>query len=346
MSRPLPRRLLRVRRFRAVVTFATVVLMIMLAACSGASSESSGGASEGGGGASEGGGGGGGEPDRVVFGTVPIAGTAVVHVADQAGYFEEVNIDVEVADAVQFEDIAPNVVNGTYNFGTISVGTVAAAINQNLPIQIVPNTYHFNGEQQLMASSDSDIQAIEDLRGATVGLGGLNNNFHAGVVAQLEEAGVSRDEVEFTLIPPPEIPGALRNGTIDAGQINEPFITAEGDAFRAVIPEPFAPFGENACNNYVIVNRQWAQENPELLERFLEAYNRGAELAASDRDAVVEAVASYTEIEPEVLEQMNMPGFGPDLKKDSFEATVQGMLELGFLEEEVTVEEAFYDESA
>jgi NitT/TauT family transport system substrate-binding protein len=107
-----------------------------------------------------------------------------------------------------------------------------------------------------------------------------------------------------------------------------------------------APFGENACNNYVIVNSQWAQDNPELVERFVEAYNRGAELAASDTDAVVEAVASYTEIEPEVLEQMNMPGFGSDLKKDSFEATVQGMLELGFLEEEVTVKQAFYDESA
>jgi hypothetical protein len=44
-----------------------------------------------------------------------------------------------------------------------------------------------------------------------------------------------------------------------------------------------------------------------------------------------------------VLQEMNMPGFGPDLKQDSFEATVQGMLELGFLEEAPTVEEAFYD---
>jgi NitT/TauT family transport system substrate-binding protein len=340
--RPLPPRLLRTRTYRTAVAVVTLLLMLALAACSPAESEGGAGASEGGGGASEGGGG---ESDSVVFGTVPIAGTAAVHVTQQAGYFEDANIDVEIANAAQFEDIVPNVVNGNYTFGTISVGTVAAAINENLPIQIVANTYHFNGEQQLMASADSDIQAIEDLRGTTVGLGGLNNNFHAGIVAQLEEAGVSRDEVEFTLIPPPEIPGALSNGTIDAGQINEPFITSEGDAFRSIIPEPFAPFGENACNNYVIVNSQWAQDNPELLERFLEAYNRGAELAAADPDAVVEAVASYTEIEPEVLEQMNMPGFGSDLKKDSFEATIQGMLELGFLDEEVTVEQAFYDES-
>jgi ABC-type nitrate/sulfonate/bicarbonate transport system substrate-binding protein len=340
--RPFAPRLLRTRTYRTAVAVVTVLLMLALAACSPAESEGGAGASEGGGAASEGGGG---ESDSVVFGTVPIAGTAAVHVTQQAGYFEEANIDVEIANAAQFEDIVPNVVNGTYTFGTISVGTVASAINQNLPIQIVANTYHFNGEQQLMASSDGDIETIEDLRGTTIGLGGLNNNFHAGIVAQMEEAGVSRDEVEFTLIPPPEIPGALRNGTIDAGQINEPFITSEGDAFRPIIPEPFAPFGENACNNYVIVNSQWAQDNPELLERFLEAYNRGAELAASDPDKVVEAVASYTEIEPEVLAQMNMPGFGSDLKKDSFEATVQGMLELGFLEEEVTVEQAFYDES-
>lgn len=327
----------RTRTRRTVVALTTVVLMILLAACSSAESEGGGGASEGGAAA--------GGSDQVVFGTVPIAGTAAVHVAQQAGFFDDAGIDVEIANAAQFEDIVPNVVNGTYTFGTISVGTVASAINENLPIQIVANTYHFNGEQQLMVSADSDIESLEDLRGTTVGLGGLNNNFQAGIVAQLEEAGVSRDEVEFTLIPPPEIPGALSNGTIDAGQINEPFITSEGDAFRSIIPEPFAPFGENACNNYVIVNSQWAQDNPELLERFVAAYNQGADLAASDTDAVVEAVSGYTEIEPEVLEQMNMPGFGSDLKKDSFEATVQGMVELGFLDEEVTVEEAFYDES-
>jgi len=37
-----------------------------------------------------------------------------------------------------------------------------------------------------------------------------------------------------------------------------------------------------------------------------------------------------------------MPGFGSDLRKESFAATVQGMYDLGFLKRIVTVDEGFW----
>jgi hypothetical protein len=39
---------------------------------------------------------------------------------------------------------------------------------------------------------------------------------------------------------------------------------------------------------------------------------------------------------------MTMPGFGSDLRKESFQATVQGMYDLRFLKRIVTVDEAFW----
>jgi NitT/TauT family transport system substrate-binding protein len=84
--------------------------------------------------------------DQVVFGTVPIAGDAAAWVGRDAGYFEEEGIDLEIADAVQFANIVADVMAGTYNFGTVSVGTAAQAIIEGLPIQIVANTYHSAGE--------------------------------------------------------------------------------------------------------------------------------------------------------------------------------------------------------
>jgi NitT/TauT family transport system substrate-binding protein len=280
--------------------------------------------------------------DEVVFGTVPIAGTAAAWVGDDAGYFEEAGIDLEIADAVQFANIVADVMAGTYQFGTVSVGTAAQAIIEGLPIKIVANTYHSAGEQRLMVLSDGPIETIADLEGKHIGLGGLNNNFQAGIIAQMKEAGVDTSTVTFTLISPPDLPASLRNAVVDAAQINEPGIVGAGDEFRAVIPEPFKPFGENPCNNYVIVRADWAEENAELVERFLAAYNKGAELAASDKDAVIRAVMSFSEIPEETLQAMTMPGFGSDLRKESFEATIQGMHDLGFLKRIVTVEEAFW----
>jgi ABC-type nitrate/sulfonate/bicarbonate transport system substrate-binding protein len=90
------------------------------------------------------------------------------------------------------------------------------------------------------------------------------------------------------------------------------------------------------------VRTDWADQNKELVERFLTAYNKGAELAASDKSTVVKAVMSFSEIPKETLEKMTMPGFGSDLRKDSFDATIKGMYELGFLKKIVTADEAFW----
>ena len=280
--------------------------------------------------------------DAVVFGTVPIAGTAAAWVGKDAGYFEKAGIGLEIANAVQFANIVADIMAGTYNFGTVSVGTAAQAIIEGLPIKIVANTYHSAGEQRLMALSSGPIKTIADLKGKRIGLGGLNNNFQAGIIAQMKEAGVDTSTVTFTLISPPDLPASLRNGVVDAAQINEPGIVGAGDKFTAIIPEPFKPFGENPCNNYVIVRTDWAAQNKELVERFLTAYNRGAELAATDKSRVVKAVMSFSEIPKETLEKMTMPGFGSDLRKESFQATVQGMYDLRFLKRIVTVDEAFW----
>jgi hypothetical protein len=65
-------------------------------------------------------------------------------------------------------------------------------------------------------------------------------------------------------------------------------------------------------------------------------------LAATDKSRVVKAVMSFSEIPKETLEKMTMPGFGSDLRKESFKATVQGMYDLRFLKRIVTVDEAFW----
>jgi NitT/TauT family transport system substrate-binding protein len=280
--------------------------------------------------------------DKVVFGTVPIAGTSAAFVGKDAGYFEEAGIDLEIANAVQFANIVADVMAGTYQFGTVSVGTAAQAIIEGLPIKIVANTYHSAGEQKLMALSSGPIKSIADLKGKHIGLGGLNNNFQAGIIAQMKEAGVDPSTVTFTLISPPDLPASLRNGVVDAAQVNEPGIVGAGDAFTAIIPEPFKPFGEQPCNNYVIVRTDWADQNKDVVQRFLTAYNKGAELAAKDKEAVIKAVMSFSEIPKETLEKMTMPGFGSDLRKESFEATINGMYDLGFLKRKVTIEEAFW----
>jgi NitT/TauT family transport system substrate-binding protein len=280
--------------------------------------------------------------DKINFATVPIAGTAAVYVGNTAGYFKNANIDISIVNATSFANIVPLVVNGSNQFGTVSLATAAAAIIQGLPIKIVANTYFFNGEQQLMSLTSGKVKTVSDLSGKTIGLGALNNNFQAGIITQMKTAKVDLSTVKFVLLPAGNLAAALRAGTVDAAQINEPDIAGAGDTFTAIMSQPFQPFGLHAANNYVIVNTIWAAKNKKLVDRFVSAYNLGADRAASDLEAVVAAVSSYSTIPAETLREMNMPGFGSALQKGSYTQTISKMFALGYLSRNVSWKEAFY----
>jgi NitT/TauT family transport system substrate-binding protein len=283
-----------------------------------------------------------GPPISVTIGSVPIAGYAALWVGDAAGFFKDANINLTIAKAAAFANIVASLQSGEYQFGSVGAGTVISALTQNVPLTIVATAYYSDGEQQVMVPANSPIKTITDLAGKRIGLGAMNNNFQASIVLLMKAAGVDTSKVNFTLIPPANLAASLRNGTVDAAQINEPDIAANGSAFRAIIPRPFASFGTKPVSSYVIANTTWAAAHPDIVSRFVAAYNRGAELAASDKQAVIKAIASISTTPIDTLQKMIIPGFTSDLLIPSFTTTSESMYNLGFVTRIVTPAEAFY----
>lgn len=321
-SAVVPRRRTRARWFAPAAVGAAFTLL--LSACS--SSGSSGGS--------------GGLP-TVTYGTVPIAGTAPVYVGVQQGLFKKAGINVKIESASAINNIVPGVVSGTYDVGFQSLGGVGSAIAAGLPVKVIGQIYYHVKEQEVMVKAGGPIQKVSDLKGKTIALGALNNNYQAGVIKILQENGLKASDVKFTTLPTDQIASAVESGQVAAGQINEPYIAQNAGKLTTIL-DGLSPFGSKPANVYAIVNSHWADSHKDLVTKFIQGLARAEALSAKNRSVVDKAVGSFTDISPDLIAKMNMPGFGTDLLEQSFNAQLKLMYSLGFLKKLVTSKDAFY----
>jgi NitT/TauT family transport system substrate-binding protein len=283
------------------------------------------------------------EPVHVKFAQVPIAGMAPVWIAQERGFFEEEGVIVE-NEAVTNPPVGiANVAGGKTEFAFAAAGSILTAVSENVPLKVVSPRYFSHKEQGIYVKADSPIKTVADLKGKRIAFGSLNSNSHAGVMVQLEQAGVKATDVKAILIPVPDLPATLRSGRVDAAQIIEPQISAEGDKIRPLLPDMFVPFGDGAIVSQVVTSEKWAKENPEVLAAFQRGLAKGQQLAASDESAVRAAVAKNTETPPALLEKMTLPAYGTDMAKESTQKTAEIMVEKGFIKKMPDLATLFID---
>jgi NitT/TauT family transport system substrate-binding protein len=106
----------------------------------------------------------------------------------------------------------------------------------------------------------------------------------------LQENGISGVHYPSQPIPFPEMASFLSKGKISAAVMPEPFASQAMQSIGAV---PIADLNQGATQSFPIegyvVTKQWAQQNPNTLKRFLAALEAGQEIADTSRAAVEQA---------------------------------------------------------
>lgn len=163
-----------------------------------------------------------------------------------AGLLEDVPYDIEWKEFTSGPPLLE-----ALNAGSIHVGGVgntpplfaAAAGSEIKAVQAA--TYGGEGDA-IVVAEDSPIQEVADLLGKKVAVAeGSSANYH--LLAQLQEAGLSYDDVEIQNLQPADALTAFGAGHIDAWAIWEPFTSqAELDNGARVIAT-----GSELANGYV-----------------------------------------------------------------------------------------------
>ncbi|MEL6816837.1 MAG: ABC transporter substrate-binding protein, partial [Cyanobacteria bacterium J06598_3] len=218
----------------------------------------------------------------------------IVDVTCLEGYFEKVGLDVEMSPYSSGGAMVPALAAGevdiTWFFPFPSLTAYATGVDLEV---VLLDHAPMTAERLIAGDAVADATALKGKAvGVTIGTSG-----HHSLLAALDQAGLSQDEVTLVNLKPSEMAAAFSAKQIDAawtwepaaGKLNElggkDIATAESVGAYAV-----ALWG---------VRKEFAQENPEVMMKFMEAWDMAQQDYLADNKAGQKWEAERLNLTPE-----------------------------------------------
>jgi NitT/TauT family transport system substrate-binding protein len=293
---------------------------------------------------SGGGGGGDGGPTTLKVGVIPIADVAPLYLGMKQGFFEDEQLTIKPQLAEGGAAITPAVVSGDFQIGFSNTISLLIAASQNLPVEIISQGVLAGKSEEdawadLLVLKDGPVKDPKDLEGKTIAVNTLKNICEVTIKASLEKEGVDIDALKFAEVPFPDMNAALEAERVDGACVVEPFVS-QGKAGKAVGIDPFyvrtAP--DLTVATY-FTSKQYAEQNADVVDRFVTAMNKSLTYAQSHPDEVRQVLLDYTEIPPEAAEQIKLPVWREDLNRPTIELLSELSKKYGLIEEEPDLDE-------
>ncbi|CAN5887465.1 ABC transporter substrate-binding protein [soil metagenome] len=145
----------------------------------------------------------------------------LAYIAQEKGYFEKNNVDVNITLNQDYADAVRDYSNGEYDGMFIVYSDALIQNAEGIDTKVVYNIDTSYYADVILGSVDN----LTDVKGKKVGVEGINTFSHIFMLKSLENVGLSEGDVEFVNILGQNIPEALVNNKIVAGHVYEPFVT-------------------------------------------------------------------------------------------------------------------------
>jgi NitT/TauT family transport system substrate-binding protein len=293
------------------------------------------------------------EVTSIVIDAVPTADAAGLYIAEDAGYFAQQGLNVKIVP----------INGGEYGMGDLQTGKVQliegnyvsfilaqsagkfAAPNPNNPAQTEPSkpidmrliadsSQMQTGNQALYVLPDSPYKSVQQLvkAHAQVGVNTLHNigSVLLGSLLVADGYGVNA----LTQVPEilPMMPELLDKHKIPAAWLPEPFGTEAQQEYGAV---QLADFNQGSLQNFPIGtiagSASWVQSHPNTVGAFLRAYNKGQEVADTNRSAVEQALVTHTGVSKEIAATMTLDTYPLAMDVPVMQRVADAMFEFGVI---------------
>ena len=237
---------------------------------------------------------------QLVLGYIPL------YIMEENGWLEkalsEAGYDIKVK-YTEFESGPPE--NEAFAVGKQDIGVMGnvpaiSGIAAGQKRDIIGIAY--NGEKTLgiLVQNNSNITEVEGLKGKRIGIviGSIAQDF---LNAILEDARMVMDDVELINLGVSELETALVTGQVDAVAMWNPTmlkICADGAGTLLVDGT-----GVYAGENVIVANKEYTEQNPDIVRIFMEQYQRAVDELKSDYDGYAEKYSIVTGLSKEILVQ-------------------------------------------
>jgi len=240
-----------------------------------------------------------GPAEKVTLGAESSLLTAAVWVAENKGYFNEEGLDVTIKDfqsgKASFNDMLDNGVD----ISTVAPTPIMFNSFKRQDFSIFGTFVDSNEDVKVIASKDAGITTTADLIGKKIGIvDGSTSQFFLS--AFLTFNNLKDSDVETIDFAPPDLPDALNDGEVDAIVIWEPHAyNAQQLLGEKAIRLPSSEVYLETFNFMVMNN--FAQDNPEILKRFLKAIDRATTFMQNNKEESQTIVAERLDLDKEVM---------------------------------------------
>jgi len=256
------------------------------------------------------------ETIAMTIGGVPTVDMGFIQLAQDQGFFEDAGLDVTIEYAGGASALVPALLNGQYDVIWGGLLTGLRAVDQGLPLKAIALSSKSTGEyghdlSGILALDGSGIESVADLPGKKVGVNEAGGPHEVQANVLMKKKGVDYSQVEYVELPIPNQNQALRDGTVDAVVIPDPYLTASqqqgGVTLVASTPNEWS---SNLYTSAFYTTEGILASDPVMIDRFLQALHQSYDLAREDPDALRAATSVVTKIDPAILETMAFPANG------------------------------------
>ena len=216
-----------------------------------------------------------------------------MYLAMERGVFEERGLELELKVLEDGSVAIPNTLNGQTQFSMSGFGPAALAIEKGLRVKIIgaANVIPTDPEgkyQAIVVNKQAGITSIDDIETWAADTTEVDPS-HAFSVDAL---GGDYMSLKRVAVPFPAIGDAVADGTVDAGLVNEPFLSAALETGKVEVlsyinGELTLPGAPGAV---FIGSDEYMADNPEITEKFIESVQEAYQYAHDNMPEVAQFV--------------------------------------------------------
>jgi len=299
-----------------------------------------------------------GEMSTLKVNFTPITGLGPLFIAQEEGYFKEQGLTVEFVKLGHAAKAMPALMNGDLDvIPAVMTAGFLNAIAKGKNMKVVADRKHTGSKLStsgFMVRKDlwdsGTVVDVEDFRGKKIGLlsvGGHSDYFMSKV---LMRANLTLEDIHVVRGGFPLIMEALKNKSLDAGLLEEPFKTIAQKSEYTVEMIPIHEVFPDDQIAAIMFGPNLLVKNRDLGKRFMVAYLKGVrKFNEGKTDRNVKILHEYTEIDEEILKQCGWDAIHSDgrLKIESLFAFQDWLYENGLvdikLEEDQFIDMSFVE---
>ncbi|MGL4412733.1 ABC transporter substrate-binding protein [Roseinatronobacter monicus] len=222
--------------------------------------------------------------------------SAPYFVAIDNGYFADAGLEVEVTAGQGSLDAIPKVATGAFPVGFADINSLIKFLDQNPDAPVIGAMMVYDKPPFAIVGRKSlGIETPSDLEGRILGAPPPDGAFAQWPIF-VAETGIDASLVTIEPVGFPTREPSLAEGTVDA--VTGFSFTSFLSTARLGVPEDdltvilMADHGVDLYGNVVIVNTDFAEENPDAVSAFLEAVAKGWVDTIADPATAIESLVS------------------------------------------------------